>query len=87
LRLGDDIDDHCIRCKRITDHSIAAMVNDEVQKVMCRICHTEHKYHHNQSGKKELTKEEAFDKLLAGAARQIESTSGKPAAKKSKSKK
>ncbi len=87
MRLGDDIDDHCTRCKRITDHSVAAMVDEEVLKVTCRICHTEHKYNHNQSAKKELTKDEAFNKLLDGAAKQIESASGQPAAKKSKSKK
>ncbi len=84
MRLGDYIDDHCTRCKRTTDHSIAAMVGDEVQKVMCRICHTEHKYRHNDSGKKELTKEEAFNKVLANVTAQIESSSGKSTAKKRK---
>ena len=84
MRLGDYIDDHCTRCKRTTDHSIAAMVGEEVQKVTCRSCHTEHKYHHNESGKKELTKEEAFNKVLATATEQIESASGKSTAKKRK---
>jgi hypothetical protein len=80
MRLGDDIDDYCTRCKRPTDHSIAAMVGEEVQKVMCRICHSEHKYRHNQSGKP--TKEEMFNKLLANAKGQIEGASDKPAGKK-----
>jgi len=80
VRLGDYIDDHCTRCKRTTDHSIAAMVGEEVQKVTCRICHTEHKYHHNESAKKELTKEEAFNKVLANVSGQINDAS-KPAAK------
>lgn len=70
MRLGDYIDDYCTRCKRTTDHSIAAMVGDEVQKVACRICHTEHKYRHNDSGKP--TKEQAFEKLVANAKEQIE---------------
>ena len=70
MRLGDYIDDYCTRCKRSTDHSIAAMVGDEVQKVACRICHTEHKYRHNDSGKP--TKEQAFEKLVANAKEQIE---------------
>lgn len=85
MRLGDYIDDYCTRCKLTTDHSIAAMVGDEVQKVACRICHTEHKYRHNDSGKKPLTKEVAFDKLLANATAQVEgaaSASGKPAKRK-----
>ena len=82
MRLGDYIDDYCTRCKRTTDHSIAAIVGDEVQKVMCRICHTEHKYRHNESGKKELTKEEAFQKVLANATGQLEAQSQAPAKKR-----
>jgi len=74
VRLGDYIDDYCTRCKRSTDHSIAAMVGDEVQKVACRICHTEHKYRHNDSGKP--TKEQAFEKLVATAKEQIEGSTG-----------
>jgi len=81
VRLGDYIDDFCTRCKRTTDHSIAAMVGEEVQKVACRICHTEHKYRHNESGKKELTKEEAFNKLLANAKGQLEGSSSAAGAK------
>ena len=74
MRLGDYIDDFCTRCKRTTDHSIAAMVGDEVQKVTCRICHTEHPYRHNESPKKELTKEQAFNKLLDTAKGQLENS-------------
>ena len=84
MRLGDYIDDYCTRCKRTTDHSIAAMVGEEVQKVACRICHTEHKYRHNESGKKELTKEEAFNKLLANAKGQLEGSPAPPGNAKTK---
>jgi hypothetical protein len=84
VRLGDYIDDYCTRCKRTTDHSIAAMVGEEVQKVICRICHSEHKYHHNESAKKELTKEEAFNKVLANTSAQIEAASSAPAKTKRK---
>jgi hypothetical protein len=53
------------------------MVGEEVQKVACRICHTEHPYRHNDSGKP--TKEQAFNKLLDDAKGQIEASSGTPA--------
>lgn len=75
MRLGDYIDDYCKRCKRSTDHSIGAIVGEEVQKVTCRICHTEHKYLHNQDPKKELTKEAAFQKVLASVTGQMEGKS------------
>lgn len=41
LRLGDDIDDYCIKCKRVTNHSILAIVHGEVVKVRCRTCYNE----------------------------------------------
>ena len=65
MRLGDDIDDHCSRCKRTTDHSVLAMMGEEVVKVRCRTCNNEHKFHHNKNLKKEMTAKEAFDKLVA----------------------
>jgi hypothetical protein len=67
MRLGDDIDDHCSRCKRTTDHSVVSMstAGDEVLKTRCRTCGNEHNYRHNQGRKKEMTAKEAFDKLMA----------------------
>ena len=65
MRLGDDIDDHCSRCKRTTDHSVVAMAGDDVLKTRCRTCGGEHKYRQNKSRSKELTAKEAFDKVLA----------------------
>ena len=82
MRLGDDVDDHCSRCKRTTDHSVVAMAGEEVQKVRCRTCGYEHKFRHNQTGKKELTKEEAFQKVLASVTGQIEGAAPEPAKKK-----
>ena len=67
MRLGDYIDDHCSRCKRSTDHSVVAMMGDEVLKTRCRTCNNEHKYRHNKSRSKEMTAKEAFDKLMATA--------------------
>jgi hypothetical protein len=67
LRLGDDIDDHCSRCKRSTDHAVVSMstAGEEVLKTRCRTCGSEHPYRHNQGRKKEMTAKEAFDKLIS----------------------
>lgn len=81
-RLGDTIDDHCSRCKRTMDHSIVAVAGDEVLKVVCRTCSFEHKYRGNKTGKKELTKEEAFNKLLASAHAQLGIADDKPKKKR-----
>jgi NMD protein affecting ribosome stability and mRNA decay len=65
MRLGDDIDDHCSRCKRTTDHSIVSMAGEEVQVTRCRTCNSEHKFRNNKSRSKEMTAKEAFDKVMA----------------------
>ena len=47
-RLGDDIDDFCVRCKRVMNHSIVSVVNGAPAKVRCRTCHNDHDYRHEQ---------------------------------------
>lgn len=72
MRLGDDIDDHCSRCKRTTDHSVVSMMGEDVLKTRCRTCGSEHKFKKNKSRTKEMTAKEAFDTLLASAHSQME---------------
>jgi hypothetical protein len=69
LRLGDVIDDHCIKCRRLTNHSIVSMMDGEVAKVRCRSCYHEHTYLHEQAppSKKDLKKAELFNAVLAQA--------------------
>ncbi|MBV8570393.1 MAG: hypothetical protein JO319_07260 [Acidobacteriaceae bacterium] len=61
MRLGDVIDDHCVKCRRVTNHSIVSLVNGEAAKVRCRTCYHDHDYRHEQAppSKKELKKAEA----------------------------
>jgi hypothetical protein len=68
-RLGDVIDDHCIKCRRVTNHSIVSLVEGEAAKVRCRTCYHDHDYRHEQAPptKKELKKMEA-DALAAAEA-------------------
>ena len=48
-RLGDDIDDFCVRCKRVMNHSVVSVMNGEPAKVRCRTCHSDHDYRHEQA--------------------------------------
>jgi hypothetical protein len=81
MRIGDDIDDYCSRCKFSSDHSVVSMVGDEVKKVRCRTCQTEHNYRHNK-GSKEMTTQEAFAKVLASV--QGQQAGSEPPKKKSR---
>ena len=49
VRLGDDVDDFCVRCKRITNHAVVSVMNAEPAKVRCRTCHSDHDYRHEQA--------------------------------------
>lgn len=70
-RLGDVIDDHCVKCRRVTNHSIVSLVDGQAAKVRCRTCYHDHDYRHEQPppSKKELKKaEEAAQAAAAGSA-------------------
>jgi hypothetical protein len=48
VRLGDDIDDFCVKCKRVMNHSVVSIVNEAPAKVRCRTCHSDHDYRNEQ---------------------------------------
>ncbi len=62
LRLGDVIDDHCIKCRRITNHAVVSIVNGEAAKVRCRTCYNEHDFRHSEAPPKKTSKKEALFK-------------------------
>lgn len=71
LRLGDVIDDFCVKCRRLTNHSIVSLMNGAAAKVRCRTCYSDHDYRNEQAppSKKELARQkELFNAVLAGAA-------------------
>lgn len=43
-RLGDVLDDYCPRERRVTNHVVVAMVEDDVKHTRCSTCDTEHEY-------------------------------------------
>jgi hypothetical protein len=65
-RLGDDIDDFCVRCKRIMNHAVVSVVNAEPAKVRCRTCHSDHDYRHEQAPppKVDPRKQALFNEVL-----------------------
>ena len=67
FRLGDVIDDHCIKCRRVTNHSIVSLVSSAPAKVRCRTCYHDHDYRHEQAppSKKDLKKQELFKEVLS----------------------
>jgi hypothetical protein len=79
-RLGDVIDDHCVKCRRVTNHAIVSLVNAEPAKVRCRTCYHDHDYRHEQAppSKKDLKKAELFKEVLAAAAPAVTADGASP---------
>ena len=65
-RLGDIIDDYCVRCKRIMNHAVVSVMNNEPAKVRCRTCHSDHDYRHEQAPppKNDPRKQALFNEVL-----------------------
>ena len=66
LRLGDILDDYCPRERRLANHTVVAMVGDEVRLTRCTTCETEHPY---KGGKvprqrKKTPVQAAYDEVL-----------------------
>jgi len=87
LRLGDVIDDYCVRCRRITNHAIVSLVKSEPAKVRCRSCYNDHDYRHEKAppSKKDLRKQALFKEVLSSIDPSAEEESGGTAPDKSKS--
>lgn len=69
-RLGDIIDDYCVKCKRIMNHAVVSLLNGEPAKVRCRTCHNDHDYRHEQPPppKVDSRKQALFNEVLAKVA-------------------
>jgi hypothetical protein len=67
VRLGDVIDDYCVKCKRIMNHSVVSMLNSGPAKVRCRTCYSDHDYRHEQAPppKVDTRKAALFNEVLA----------------------
>jgi len=87
LRLGDDVDDYCIKCKRITNHSVLALVDGEPAKVRCRTCYNEGPYRRCVAPptKRELQKAALLEQMLKEAPAAPAEAPKKTAARRKKS--
>src|SRR5438477_12796318 len=67
VRLGDVIDDFCVKCKRIMNHSVVSIVGTDPAKVRCRTCYNDHDYRHEQAPPPKVDSRKAalFNEVLA----------------------
>jgi predicted nucleic acid-binding Zn-ribbon protein len=70
IRLGDDIDDFCVRCKRVMNHNVVSVLNGKAAKVRCRTCHSDHDFRNEQAPppKVDARKAALFNEVLKKVA-------------------
>jgi hypothetical protein len=74
VRLGDVIDDYCPRCRLIMNHGVVGMVGDDVRKVRCNTCLSEHVYKHNRvPARRRNATGKLFQEVLRGLGRPADS--------------
>src|SRR5215216_6749060 len=68
LRLGDIVDDYCSRERRVTNHAVVAMVEEDVKQTRCTTCDTEHPYKGGKAPRrrKKDTTGALYKEVLAG---------------------
>jgi hypothetical protein len=68
LRLGDTLDDYCPRERRVTNHAIVAMVDEDVKQTRCTTCDSEHAYKGGKAPRrrKKDTTGALYKEVLAG---------------------
>ena len=71
IRLGDVIDDYCTKCGLLMNHGVVGMIGDDVRKVRCNTCMSEHVYKHARlpKRKREATAK-LFNEVLRGLGRE-----------------
>jgi len=78
IRLGDDIDDYCVRCKRVMNHNVVSVLDGKPAKVRCRTCHSDHDFRNEQppppkvDPKKAALFNEVLKKVSPGDAAAVE---------------
>lgn len=75
-RLGDTIDDFCVKCKRLTNHHIVSMMEEDPAKVRCCSCYHDHDYRFEQPEPKKLTKKQLEEENAKTAGRTSDGEDG-----------
>jgi hypothetical protein len=77
LRLGDILDDYCPRERRLANHTIVAMVGDDIRLTRCTTCDTEHPYKGGKAPrlrKKKTPVQAAYDEVLESVKQDTQPT-------------
>jgi hypothetical protein len=72
LRLGDILDDYCPRERRVTNHAVVAMIEEDVRQTRCTTCDAEHVYKGGKAPRRKKSESTGtlYKEVLAGISDQ-----------------
>ncbi len=79
-RLGDDIDDYCVKCKRVMNHAVVSLLGDAAAKVRCRTCHSDHDFRNEQAPPPKIDPRKVAAQAEKAAAAAAAAAAGEPGA-------
>ena len=83
LRLGDVVDDYCSRCRLLSNHAIAAIVDDAIKQTRCSTCDFEHPYKDGKLPARRTKKDGTsalYKQVLDNVTEAVVDDAGRPAA-------
>ena len=84
INAGDEVDSYCTTCKLVLAHRVVAVVDGQVETVICKTCGRRHRYRPH-APKSRMTKSEARSETGSDSTRETR-TRGKKTAKIRKTK-
>ncbi len=73
---GDEIDSYCTTCKLVLAHQVVALVDGNIERVICKTCGKQHKYRPHPPKSKE-TKSEMSSEATSTSQKEVATTAKK----------
>lgn len=69
IEAGSEVNSHCLKCKSVTNHTVIALANGKIAKVLCNVCGGRHNYRPEKPGVAGVAKKKVAGTSGGGNAR------------------
>jgi hypothetical protein len=69
IEAGSEVNSHCLKCKSVTNHTVIALADGKIAKVLCNVCGGRHNYRPEKPGDAGGVKKKAARASGGGSAK------------------